>query len=66
MAAVRPEQPSEDEAVPQAEPASEPMTPEQKARFDALLRASDAAARQARPGATSDHRDMFDANGLPL
>ena len=42
------------------------MTPEQKARFDALLRVSDAAARQARPAATSAHRDMYDADGLPL
>lgn len=47
-------------------PVPQEMTPDQKARFDALLRLSEEAARRARPGATSDHRDMYDANGRPV
>ncbi|MDE1568914.1 type II toxin-antitoxin system VapB family antitoxin [Aquabacter sp. P-9] len=48
------------------QPSAYQMTSDQVAHFNALLRLSEESARQARPGATSDHRDMYDDNGLPI
>lgn len=48
------------------QPSADQMTSDQMAHFEALLRLSEEASRQARPGATSDHRDMYDENGLPI
>jgi hypothetical protein len=42
------------------------MTPTQRAGYEALRALSREAAKHKLPGATSDHRDMYDENGLPL
>ena len=44
----------------------EGMTPEQQKRFDALMALSQETAKYKLPGATSDHSDMYDENGLPI
>ena len=44
----------------------EGMTPEQQKRFDALMALSHETAKYKLPGATSDHSDMYDENGLPI
>lgn len=45
---------------------SEGMTPTQRAEYRALRALAREAARHKRPGATSDHSDMYDENGLPI
>ncbi|MEP9378610.1 type II toxin-antitoxin system VapB family antitoxin [Aquabacter sp. CN5-332] len=47
-------------------PTDEELTREQKAEIEALRRLSREAAKHAVPGATSDHSDMYDENGLPI
>lgn len=41
-------------------------TPEQQRRYDLLMRLSEETARHKLPGATSDHDDLYDENGLPI
>ncbi len=45
---------------------SENLTPEQAAAIQALCKLGEEAAKYKLPGATSDHSDMYDQNGLPL
>ena len=40
-------------------------TPEQQRRFDRIKALAEEASRYKLPGATSDHSDMYDENGLP-
>jgi hypothetical protein len=48
-------------------PASrEGMTPTQQAYFEDLMALARKAARRKKPGATSDHSDMYDEYGLPI
>lgn len=47
-------------------PTLEEMTPEQRADYESLRALAREAARYAVPGATSDHRDMYDEFGLPI
>ena len=42
------------------------ITPAQRAGYEALRTLSHEAAKHKRPGATSDHSDMYDENGLPI
>lgn len=42
------------------------MTPEARARYEALMYLSRETAKHKLPGATSDHSDMYDENGLPI
>lgn len=49
-----------------AVPRYEDLTAEQRATFEALQRLSEEAATHAVSGATSDHSDMYDENGLPV
>ena len=44
----------------------EELTPEQRADYEALRRLAREAAAHKIPGATSDHRDMYDEFGLPI
>ena len=52
-------------AVPHRIPSLEEMTPEQREIDDHLRVIAEDAAAYARPGATSDHRDLYDEHGLP-
>lgn len=45
---------------------SDELTPEQKAFVDDIMALASQAAAAARPGATSDHSDFYDENGLPI
>lgn len=47
-------------------PALEGMTPAQRAEYEALRALARQAAKHKRPGATSDHSDMYDEHGLPV
>ena len=47
-------------------PKREGMTPAQWATYQALLRAGRDAAKRKKPGATSDHSDLYDEYGLPI
>ncbi len=47
-------------------PPVEDMTPTQRADYEALRELARQAAQHKRPGATSDHSDMYDAYGLPV
>ncbi len=47
-------------------PPLDEMTPAQRAEFDALRELAREAAKHKRPGATSDHSDLYDENGLPI
>ena len=42
------------------------MTPQQRATYEALRALSRETARLKKPGATSDHADMYDEFGLPI
>ena len=42
------------------------MTPTQRAEYAALTELARKAAQHKRPGATSDHSDMYDEYGLPI
>jgi hypothetical protein len=43
-----------------------PLSPEAKERYDGLKALAAETARHAKPGATSDHSDMYDDFGLPI
>jgi hypothetical protein len=47
-------------------PKVEDMTPTQRAEYEALMALAKEAAKHKRPGATSDHSDMYDEKGLPI
>jgi hypothetical protein len=47
-------------------PKVEEMTPTQRAEHEALRALSREAAKHKKPGATSDHSDMYDEFGLPI
>lgn len=47
-------------------PKRENMTPAQRATYEELRALSREAARHKKPGATSDHSDMYDEFGLPI
>lgn len=47
-------------------PAKEGMTPAQRAEYQALMALSAKSAKAKKPGATSDHSDMYDEYGLPV
>jgi hypothetical protein len=42
------------------------MTPEQQAGYEALMALARKTAARKYPGATSDHKDMYDDDGLPI
>lgn len=42
------------------------MSPEQRARYDRLTALVEECAPYRVPGATSDHSDMYDEDGLPI
>jgi hypothetical protein len=42
------------------------MTPEQRARYERIMAIAREGAKHKTPGATSDHSDMYDENGLPI
>lgn len=51
----------------EVEPANElGLTAEQQRKFDRIKALASEVARHKRPGATSDHRDMYDEDGLPI
>ncbi|MCC0804893.1 hypothetical protein FPV16_01430 [Methylobacterium sp. W2] len=45
---------------------SDELSPSQQAEFEALRALARKASADKRPGATSDHRDMYDDFGLPI
>jgi hypothetical protein len=45
--------------------AADDLSPEQTAFLTEILTLSKRSAAAARPGATSDHRDLYDDKGLP-
>ncbi len=47
-------------------PKVEEMTPAQRADYEALRALAKKAAKGKKPGATSDHTDMYDEFGLPI
>jgi hypothetical protein len=47
-------------------PKVDEMTPAQRATYLALRELSRETARRKKPGATSDHSDMYDEFGLPI
>ena len=47
-------------------PTLEELTPEQRADYEALGRLVQEAKPFIKPGATSDHGDMYDEYGLPI
>lgn len=46
-------------------PSLDGMTPTQRAEYEALMALAHNAARHKKPGATSDHGDLYDEFGLP-
>ena len=42
------------------------MTPAQRAEYQALMALAKKSGKAKRPGATSDHSDMYDEYGLPI
>jgi hypothetical protein len=46
-------------------PAKDGMTPTQRAAYESLRALSRETAKRKKPGATSDHSDMYDEYGLP-
>lgn len=46
-------------------PSIEGMTPTQRSEYKALMRLARRTAKAKKPGATSDHRNMYDDFGLP-
>ena len=49
-----------------SQPKREDMTPSQRAPYEALRALSRETAKRKKPGATSDHSDMYDEYGLPI
>jgi hypothetical protein len=47
-------------------PKREGMTPAQRATYESLRDLARETARHKKPGATSDHSDMYDEFGLPI
>ncbi|MEX0644153.1 MAG: type II toxin-antitoxin system VapB family antitoxin [Parvularculaceae bacterium] len=47
-------------------PKRENMTPAQRATYDGLMALARETARRKKPGATSDHGDLYDEFGLPI
>jgi antitoxin VapB len=47
-------------------PKREGLTPAQRAEAEALMALARRTAKHKKPGATSDHSDMYDENGLPI
>ena len=47
-------------------PCRDDLTPEQRATYEALRELSRETARHKKPGATSEHGDMYDESGLPI
>ncbi|HEY8564369.1 MAG TPA: type II toxin-antitoxin system VapB family antitoxin [Beijerinckiaceae bacterium] len=47
-------------------PRLDDLTPTQRAEYEALRDLARRAAEHKRPGATSDHSDMYDEFGLPI
>jgi hypothetical protein len=47
-------------------PKVENLTPTQRASYEALMAAAKRASKHKKPGATSDHSDMYDEKGLPI
>lgn len=47
-------------------PSVEELTPEQRADYEAMKALVRELAAHRVPGATSDHGDMYDENGLPI
>lgn len=47
-------------------PAVDDMTPTQRAGYEALRELAREASKYKKPGATSDHSDMYDEYGLPI
>ena len=52
-------------AYPFKLPTVEELSPTQRAAYERMRELSKEAAKHKRPGATSDHRDMYDDFGLP-
>ncbi len=44
----------------------EEMNPEQRARYDRLRALAKLGGSLKKPGATSDHSDLYDEHGLPI
>lgn len=44
----------------------EEMNPEQRARYERLRALTKRASALKKPGATSDHSDLYDEHGLPI
>jgi hypothetical protein len=47
-------------------PAVDEMTPTQRATYEGLRELAREASKHKKPGATSDHSDMYDEYGLPI
>ncbi len=47
-------------------PKRDGMTPSQRTTYEALMALARETARRKKPGATSDHSDLYDENGLPI
>jgi hypothetical protein len=47
-------------------PKREDLTPSQRAEYEALMALARRTAKHKKPGATSDHSDLYDENGLPI
>lgn len=47
-------------------PSLEELTPDQRSRYEALRAFVHEVAAHKVPGATSDHRDLYDEHGLPI
>lgn len=47
-------------------PGEDDLTPERRVGYEALRALAREAAKHKLPGATSDHSDMYDDNGLPI
>ncbi len=58
--------PSDDVRAPLRIPTLEEMTPDQRAKLARLQALIDRARPLVKPGATSDHSDLYDAFGLPI
>lgn len=66
LEAVEPPAPSQTaQTAPFRIPTLEELTPRQREIYERLGALAAETAAQKRPGATSDHRDMYDDRGLP-
>jgi antitoxin VapB len=64
LAAAPPPPPAEPRPI--RVPTLAEMTPEQRARYESLRALVREAGAFIRPGATSDHSDLYDEFGLPI